>query len=284
MKKDDFFKQVQDTIFEMARTGGKRLSVLLAALLKKMETTGGVLKSSTKNNRLLSEILKTIRLFYKNQSSTLSKFIKEQLTELVEITALVLGKQAKKVINKVKYLDALLTDFGFSSTAVVNATTPLGNLLKDDVVSKTIIATVTKAIREGSIIKDVIKKVISFFLPDKGLGIVESQIYHKGGFNLFQQQDRILSDAMADDLGLNFAVYAGTLKDTTRQFCRARLNKVYTKGEIRSWDKLNWSGKKANQNSLIDCGGWNCRHHLNFVSEETAKRLASTRGGINSYH
>ena len=281
--KEDFFKQVQDTIFEMARTGGKRLSVLLAALLKKMETTGGVLKSSTKNNRILSEILKTIRLFYKNQASTLSKFIKEQLTELVEITALELGKQAKKAIDKVKYLDALLTDFGFSSTAAVNATTPLGNLLKDDVVSKTIIATVSKAIREGSIIKDVIKKVISFFLPDKGLGIVESQIYHKGGFNLFQQQDRILSDAMAQDLGLNFAVYAGTVKDNTRDFCRQRVNKIYTKEEIKSWANLQFKGRVNPYNPLTDCGSINCRHHYNWVSEETALRLAATRGGINSY-
>lgn len=282
-KKEQFFTESQDKIFEIARKGGGQLSVLLRGLLKKMETENGAIKNSLRNRKILSEALKLIRTYYKSQSSTLSKEIETRLSELVGINVAEFEKQVKKKIDKQVYTDTILTDIGFVG-AKIKPNSYLDSLLKDNIVSKTIVATISKAIRAGSLLSDLVKKVVDYFIPSHGLGIIESQLFRNGGFDLLQKQDRVLTDIMAEDLGLNYAVYAHTVKDTTRQFCRQRINKVYSKDEIISWDNLNWAGKKANQNSLVDCGGYNCRGHYNWVSEETAKRLAATRGGINSYY
>jgi hypothetical protein len=78
----------------------------------------------------------------------------------------------------------------------------------------------------------------------------------------------------ADQLGLNYAVYSGTLKDNSRQFCEDRLNLVFTRAEIAGWAKLEFSGKpKIGYDPFHDCGGHNCRHHLNFITDQIAQYL-----------
>jgi hypothetical protein len=40
------------------------------------------------------------------------------------------------------------------------------------------------------------------------------------------------------------------------------------------WESLNWEGKpETGYNALIDCGGYNCRHRLDWVSDQMARRL-----------
>ena len=282
-KKEQFFTESQDKIFEIARKGGQGLAVLLKKLLGKMETENGTIKNSLKNRKILSEVLKLIRTYYKSQTSLLSKEIETRLSELVGINIEEFEKQVKKTIDKQLYTDTILTDIGFVGSKI-KPNSYLDSLLKDNVVSKTIVATISKAIKAGSTLSDLVKKITEYFVPKSGLGLIESQLFRNGGFTVYQQQDRVLNAVIADDLGLTHCVYAGTIKDNTRDFCKARVNKVYTTKEVKKWNSLQWRGKIPNVDIFTQCGGFSCRHVLNYVSEETAKRLASTRGGINSYH
>ena len=282
-KKEQFFTESQDKIFEIARKGGQGLAVLLKKLLGKMETENGTIKNSLKNRKILSEVLKLIRTYYKSQTSLLSKEIETRLSELVGINIEEFEKQVKKKIDKQLYTDTILTDIGFVGSKI-KPNSYLDSLLKDNVVSKTIVATISKAIKAGSTLSDLVKKITEYFVPKSGLGLIESQLFRNGGYNLYQQQDRILTDTMAEDLNLNYAVYSHTVKNNTRHFCKQRINKIYTREEIKSWNALQWSGKNQNIDVLFSQGGHNCRGSYSWVSEETAKRLASTRGGINSYH
>lgn len=283
MKKEQFFTESQDKIFEIARKGGQGLAVLLKKLLGKMETENGTIKNSLKNRKILSEVLKLIRTYYKSQTSTLSKEIETRLSELVGINIEEFEKQVKKKIDKQLYTDTILTDIGFIGSKI-KPNSYLDSLLKDNVVSKTIVATISKAIKAGSALADLVKKITEYFVPKSGLGLIESQLFRNGGYNLYQQQDRILTDTMAEDLNLNYAVYSHTVKNNTRHFCKQRINKIYTREEIKSWNALQWSGKNQNIDVLFSQGGHNCRGSYSWISEETAKRLASTRGGVNSYH
>jgi hypothetical protein len=78
----------------------------------------------------------------------------------------------------------------------------------------------------------------------------------------------------AERLGLKYAVYSGTLEEDSRPFCVARVNKVYSLGEIQSWRNLKFQGKpKIGYEPVYDCGGFNCRHHLSWISDEIAEKL-----------
>lgn len=110
-----------------------------------------------------------------------------------------------------------------------------------------------------------------FTAPDR-LGLLEQHYYTKS-FDIFQQTDRAIGRKLADDLDLKYAIYNGTIKNNTRQFCKDRIGKVFTSEEIEDWANLDWKGKNTPYVPTIDLGGHNCRHGLDYISKELAFRL-----------
>jgi hypothetical protein len=98
--------------------------------------------------------------------------------------------------------------------------------------------------------------------------------------------DRITNNQFAVDLGLKYALYAGGLIETSRPFCIDRNNKVFTTDEIKKFgtskdkyggytnkSKGEFQGKPLDYDPFKDCGGYNCRHTLNYITESLAKTL-----------
>ncbi len=119
-----------------------------------------------------------------------------------------------------------------------------------------------------------------FINPQSGF---MSRYYRRFTNDLFMQFDRGVGLAYAEELGLKHAIYAGTMKDNTRDFCEARLNRVYTREAIASWNRQNWKGKHRDVPVELACGGYNCRHTLNYISPQLAEVVSKTRGGIDTY-
>ena len=107
---------------------------------------------------------------------------------------------------------------------------------------------------------------------DDKFGLVKSYHY-QNGYDEFQAYSRTLDEDYSKALELNYAIYAGGEMKTTRQFCTERNGNVYNRETILSWDDEEWQGKKPNNNILIDLGGYNCRHDLDWISFNLAKRL-----------
>lgn len=288
MKKEDFFNQIQDKIFELSQQGSKGLAKAIKRILASLDTEGGIIKATNKNIKILGKISKLIKSFFVSRYEGLTKWIYKTAVDLFDLNVEIFKKLSDKFDSL--DLDAIKATFfksvGFDTVGnvLLLKTSAVNSLLKDEKVNKIIVTQVLQGIKKQFTIKELIKKVIEFLDPKNGLGIIETQLMRQGGFDFWQRQDRVLNNDLAVDLGFNFAVYSGTKKDNTREYCLQRLNKVYTRKEMQGWNKLTWKGKIPNVDAITQCGGFFCRHHLNFVSEETAKRLASTRGGVNSYH
>ena len=105
---------------------------------------------------------------------------------------------------------------------------------------------------------------------EKKLGLIEGYQY-RNGIEEFQTYTRSLDEQFSQELRLNYAIYAGTEIKTTRHFCDSRINNVYNRETINSWNDLQFQGKKDNHIMVIDLGGYNCRHDLNWVSYEVSK-------------
>lgn len=103
-------------------------------------------------------------------------------------------------------------------------------------------------------------------------------------FDFFQELDRRAAYEYAKQIGLNHALYAGTLVTDSRRFCVERVNRIYTEDEIAEWNDLNWQGKRPGDVRVV-LGGYNCRHTLNWISAEFAQLLADDLGiEINTYN
>jgi hypothetical protein len=77
---------------------------------------------------------------------------------------------------------------------------------------------------------------------------------------------------IAEDLDVEYYLYAGTLIADSRPFCNARAGRYFTTDQVKSWANLKgWQGRMAGTNSstiFIYRGGYNCRHQLWPVSKE----------------
>jgi hypothetical protein len=113
-------------------------------------------------------------------------------------------------------------------------------------------------------------------------GTVESW-FRTAAFDTFANVDRMVANDTATDLGLNWGVFSGGIIKTTRQFCRCRNGIVYTREKIASWKDLDFTGKPQNYDPFTDLGGYNCRHVLDWVDENTANAISKQSGRpINS--
>ena len=76
---------------------------------------------------------------------------------------------------------------------------------------------------------------------------------------------RTVSLQKAEDLGLNYFLYAGGLIKTSREFCIERAGKVFSVAEAKNWD----NGQDLPVIPYL--GGYNCRHTMVFMDLEKAK-------------
>jgi hypothetical protein len=99
----------------------------------------------------------------------------------------------------------------------------------------------------------------------------------------FQMFDRTVQNTVATDLGLSFALYAGTEIKTSRDFCKKRNGIIYSREVIESWNPLQWEGKIPGTDVKETLGGYRCRHHLSWLSAEMVELLKKRGVKVDVY-
>ena len=111
------------------------------------------------------------------------------------------------------------------------------------------------------------------FVGLPGQGMLERH-WRTNSFDLYQRIDRTANLVYADRLGLNYAVYSGTLEEDSRPKCIKSVHKVFSRDEIEKWKDEQFHGKpKYNYDPFVDCAGYNCRHSWSWISDEIAAHL-----------
>lgn len=130
---------------------------------------------------------------------------------------------------------------------------------------KPVEALLQRSVTSGAAITDMYNELQLFIVGSKeNLGEIQkytTQIVN----DAVSQFSRNYINAISEDLGLQFYLYEGIKKPTSRPFCVERNDKFYHKKEIESWADESWVGKipKTNESSIFHyVGGYNCRHIL----------------------
>ena len=147
------------------------------------------------------------------------------------------------------------------------------SLFNNQTIAQRTASLVNQAINQKMSLKDFQKTFKAVFVGLPGQGMLERH-WKTNSFDLFMRLDRQANLIYADALGLNYAIYSGTLEEDSRAFCIARVNKVFDREGIEAWKGLEWQGKpKIGYDPFTDCGGFNCRHHLSWISDGLAETL-----------
>lgn len=97
--------------------------------------------------------------------------------------------------------------------------------------------------------------------------------FQRATYDLYQRLDRASNFVLAQRLGLKWAIYTGTIMETTRPFCESNVGKLFSMKQIEALKNRKWAGKNEPYDPYLDCGGYNCRHHWSFVSDEMAAQI-----------
>lgn len=93
-------------------------------------------------------------------------------------------------------------------------------------------------------------------------------------YDTYNQTQEAANRLIADELGLTYFIYEGSVIDTTRDFCRKRAGKVFSVAEAAKWrSDPDLLGDPNTYNPLIERGRWNCRHMIRYIPEELAFAL-----------
>ena len=248
---------------------------LLADWMTGLETDGGRIKYTAKN---LSRVQGIYRLFARFQK----RYEKTVLGSVLNWAGRILGlnrmyfetfaSPAESVADAARRLTLQRWGYNVNTKQLI----PGGYfefLFNNQKVAQSVASLVNQAIAQKLPLAQFQKAFRSAFVGKPGQGMLERH-WKTNSFDLYQRLDRTANLIYADRLGLDYAVYSGTLEEDSRPFCIARVNKVYSREEIKGWEKLQFQGKpKVGYDPFVDCGGFNCRHHLSWISDEIAERL-----------
>lgn len=132
---------------------------------------------------------------------------------------------------------------------------------------------VNQAIAQNMPLKDFQRVFRQVFVGLPGQGMLERH-WKTNSFDLYQRIDRTANLVYADKLGLDYAVYSGTLEEDSRPKCIKSVNKVFSRTEISGWKNEEFQGKpKVGYDPFVDCAGYNCRHSWSWISDELAEKL-----------
>ena len=240
-----------------------------------IDTDGGKIKYTASN---LSKVQGLYRVFAAFQA----KFKGTMLGSVLDWTGEIIGLNndyfesfaapAETVAETARRLT--LQRWGYNTGA--NSIIPGGyfeSLFSNQQAAQKVAQLVNQAIIQKMPLKDFQKLFKQVFVGKPGEGMLE-RYWSTNSFDLFQRIDRTANLVYADKLGLNHAIYSGTLEEDSRPFCVTRVNKVFSRPEISKWSDLNFQGKpKIGYDPFVDCGGFNCRHHLSWISDGVAFHL-----------
>jgi len=151
------------------------------------------------------------------------------------------------------------------------------SLFNNQAIAQRVARLMNQAILQKMPLKEFQKTFKVVFVGSPGQGMLERH-WRTNSFDLYMRLDRTANLIYADELGLDWAIYSGTLEEDSRPFCIARVNRVFNRPEMLAWKDLEFSGKpKIGYEPLLDCGGHNCRHHLSWISEGLAETLKAKR-------
>ena len=146
-------------------------------------------------------------------------------------------------------------------------------LFQNQGVARNVAGLVNRAIAGQMSLADFQKQFRKLFIGKPGQGMLERH-WKTNSYDLFARIDRAANLVYADRLGLDYAIYSGTVKDTTRPWCEKHVNKVLSRKEIDGWKNQEWAGKiEVGYDPYLDCGGFQCRHHWSFISDTVAEHL-----------
>lgn len=155
-----------------------------------------------------------------------------------------------------------------------NTLTPggyLDRLAKADSVKQQVKDFMLRGIAGKMPLADLSKGLRGLVVGNPGVDGAMVRYLRQYAYDTFNEVRELQNKGIADRLKLRHFVYAGSLIKESRAFCRKRAGKVFTTDEVKTWKNdptLIEPRTRDSYNPLVERGRYNCRHWIDYISEE----------------
>jgi hypothetical protein len=250
---------IKETLKRISKLEVSIYNTIIKMFIDSFEIDDSKITLTTKNIKIVESISslnfeKKIKKIVKYAMNGINTIFSETVDDFdFDPRAIEISKEVKKKINN-------------HAATALNQVTDLQIAYAD--IKKTSIGLLSKY--EGISLKE-LRETLENKIVNKGL---VKRYWSRWTYDIYNQYQRAGSNNIRKELGLTNAIYEGGLIEDSRPFCKERNGKVFTEQEIESWVDLDFKGKQeVGYNPIYDCGGYNCRHRLRWVTDETAKRF-----------
>ena len=278
-KQSKWAEESHDALMRAVRLGQAALFESLLDWTESVETDGRQIKFSAKNLGKVGGALRLVESLFKSRQKSVFGVIRRAFGQTLELNKDYFAplSPAKGIEDEARRVTLLRWGYDIERDELL----PGGyfqRLFSSQTVAQRIAELINRAMAARMPLADFRRLFRSVLVGRPGEGMLE-RYFNTNTFDLFQRLDRSVQNVYAERLGLSYAVYSGTVMDTTRPFCEARVNKVFSRKQIAAWADLDFAGKPRIYDPFMDCGGHNCRHHLSWISDEIAAHLLPANGG-----
>lgn len=273
-RRDDLVEKVPEEFISAVERAQNSLADELINFLQGLKTEGGKIEHIPANIQMTFRMREQIRVWLRRQGyyAAVSDFGK-QYDELLKA-----GREYYRFLD----LPGSFTERDLETLSQVRKQDLDFLLNGDETIINSTYNAVTDAVYKEVTFRDLQKQLTALhtdkILPDgrelNGLLKRYSATYANTAFAAF---DRKIQNIKSAELGLEHFLFSGGLIKDSRDFCKRRSGKVFTKKQVQSWEKMSWTGKAEGRSIWEYLGGWNCQHLLTPVTGEIAEELKSKK-------
>lgn len=268
----------------------KRLfNELFDKLVVELKSENGKLKATDPNNfksiNRLDELMKEFKTTFGNE---IAKQIGEKLLKTIQFTddyfrdGLNVSEQSfASMKESTKWVYERI---GITESGQIIAGSYLDNIASMPEVQTAVRNYITNNVVNGAGVSSFQKGFRQLIEGTKDLPGVVTRYHQQFSRDIFNQVDNAVNSTYAKVNDLKYFVYAGTAIETTRCFCRKRIDMVFSVDDADKWiDDVTPPAYNKNTpyRPLIDMGGFNCRHYPEYIDEATAKMLGYSEAKAN---
>lgn len=278
---EDYSRKKRTTAADYERLLGKKLSALqrrvyysILPIVLDLDVQDSRIAFNVSNINQIKVARRAIDNFIGQEGGRIATWIANRMKNLLKFNKFYYKTFIDESLEKIEDTVTKKTMLRLGYDVSENVLIPNGyldDIFRNSPIGQQVASEMSRSMAGGMGLKEFQSSFKDAFISESGSGIAERH-FKRATFDLFQQYDRQISKEYADELELNYARYSGTIKDTTRSFCKERVGKVFSREEIKKWKDLEFQGKPKNYVPEIDLGGYNCRHSLDWISDELAER------------
>lgn len=252
---------------------------ILEAFGELFGTDGKRLARGTKN--VSASLAKLERLLDRFEGVQIAEELRLFAAELIEVGGLTVeyyeatdGRAKARAIEK--SLNLLRAVIGIDGAGALIAGGYLDRLGKTEAARELLRSYVVNSIVSGRSLFDFRNGFRELIVGNPDTEGALQRYWRQYAYDTYNKAHEVVNVSMADELNMSHFIYQGSIIPTSRQFCRKRAGKVFTRAQADTWKNdpdLIDPKTKDTYNPLIERGRYNCRHWINWISEDLAAEL-----------